>query len=171
MEIHWYLPLHLGRGSPTFFQYTTAKGSRVARVKITVSGKPNIFNYCVIFILYIIRKCGRGPRVGHGWFREKSGGKGQFWNKRFRHQMEKTYWTNRSFVCGKQLGVWETAQHSHFYAYRPTWVRTVFLIYFSVAFRLHLLDVSDLSEFKYGRALHILKKLTNISWHFWILLL
>jgi hypothetical protein len=27
-------------------------GSRAARVKVTVSGVPNIFNYCVIFMAY-----------------------------------------------------------------------------------------------------------------------
>jgi hypothetical protein len=81
----------------------TVKGSRVSRVKITVSGKPNLFNYCVIFIVYVIRKCGRGPRVGHGWFREKSGGKRTVLKQAF------SPLDGENLLNQPQLGVWETA--------------------------------------------------------------
>jgi len=56
----------LREGESNLFLIYDSKRFAGRTCKITVSGKPNIFNYCVIFILHIIHKCGRGPRVGHG---------------------------------------------------------------------------------------------------------
>lgn len=78
--------------SNLFWRRTTT-GSWASRVKLTIRGTPNLFNYCVISIVYIIRKCNRWSRVGHGWFRGKSGGNGQFWKSRFRRCMEKSRFT------------------------------------------------------------------------------